>query len=107
MVRARYSRNDYTHSLVVVGHAGYSSEGNDIVCSGVSAIVYSLLGFLHNAVDKDDRLTASVDSGESLIFWKGNSVEVNAAFQMAVIGLAQMAKKHPHHVSVEISAEGA
>ena len=105
MVRAVYRRNEYAHSLVVVGHAGYSSEGNDIVCSGVSAIVYSLLGFLHNVSDKDRRMTASVESGENLIFWRGNSEEVNAAFKMAVIGLAQMAQKYPDHVSIELSEE--
>lgn len=101
MIRARYRRNEFAHSLLVVGHAGYSSEGNDIVCSGVSAVVYALLGFLHNSPDSENRLTASADSGEAMIFWRGTDEGTAAAFHMAVIGLAQIAQKYPDYVSIE------
>ena len=101
MVRVRYRRNEVAHSIVVVGHAGYSKVGEDVVCSGVSAIVYSLLGFLHNLSDKENRLTASVEKGECIVFWRGNGKAVEAGFQMAVIGLAQLAQKYPEHVSIE------
>ena len=101
MVRVRYRRNEVAHSIVVVGHAGYSNAGNDIVCSGVSAVVYSLLGFLHNLPDKENRLTASAEKGECIVFWRGNGKEAAAGFQMAVIGLAQLARKYPEYVSIE------
>ena len=101
MIRVRYRRNEFAHSLLVVGHAGYSDEGKDIVCSGVSAVVYALLGFLHNSPDREDRLTASVDSGETMIFWRGTGADITAAFHMALIGLAQIAQKYPDNVSME------
>ena len=103
MIRVRYRRNEFAHSILVAGHAGYSSEGNDIVCAGVSAVVYALLGFLHNVPDRKERLTASIDSGETMIFWRGVSEDITAAFHMAVIGLAQIARKYPDFVSVEAS----
>ena len=101
MIRARYRCNETAHSLLVVGHAGYSDSGTDIVCAGASAVVYALLGFLHNVRDKENRLTVSVESGETMVLWRGNQAEVAAAFHMAVIGLAQIAQKYPRYVTVE------
>ena len=99
MVRIRYRRTDTMHTLAVVGHAGYSSDGNDIVCAGVSAVVYALLGFLHNLPDNGKRLTDRVESGETVIFWQGDNVESSCAFRMAEIGLLQIAQRYPEYVT--------
>ena len=104
MIRARYRSKGMEHRLTVVGHADYDDHGNDIVCAGCSGIVYALLGFLHNQEGADMRLTASVESGETLILWFGWDTAVEAAFEMAVIGLAQIAKRYPEHVAVDYSS---
>ena len=101
MIRARYRCNGRAHSLVVVGHADYDDHGKDIVCAGCSGVVYALIGFLHNQEEADARLTTSVESGETLIFWRGEGIAVEAAFQMAVIGLGQIAQRYPDHVAVD------
>ena len=93
------------HTLSVVGHAGYSGEGNDIVCAGVSAIVYALLGFLHNQPDKEKRLTGRVESGETVIFWQGDDQASSSAFRMAEIGLLQIAQKYPEYVKFDDDTE--
>ena len=104
MIRARYRSNGREHKLTVGGHANYDDHGNDIVCAGCSGIVYALLGFLHNHEGADLRLTASVESGETMIHWHGGETAVEAAFEMAVIGLAQIAKRYPDHVAVDYSS---
>ena len=105
MVNATYRRDKTSHSFSVVGHAGYSECGNDIVCAGVSAVIYSLLGFLNNIPDKDKHLTAVAESGNTHIFWRETCTEVSAAFQMALIGLMQIALKYPEHITVDYKAE--
>lgn len=40
--------NNYLKTLVVSGHANYASKGQDLVCAGVSCVVFGLL----NALDE-------------------------------------------------------
>ncbi len=105
MIRVRYRRNEFAHSLLVAGHAGYSNTGQDIVCAGVSAVVYALLGFLHNISDWENRLTTAVNSGEAVILWRGNCEEIDAAFRMTVIGLVQIAGAYPRYIRVEMKED--
>lgn len=105
MVRVTCRHSEKAYAITALGHAGYSSQGNDIVCAGVSAIIYALLGFLNNAPDKEKNLRAHAESGETCIFWSGKSVEVEAAFQMAVIGLLQISSAYPEHIQVDYAAD--
>jgi uncharacterized protein YsxB (DUF464 family) len=103
MIRVNYLRKDDTHKLSVQGHAGWSQHGNDIVCAGVSAISFALLGYLHNA--GCDIAEAQADSGNLLIECSGDKL-VAGAFDMAMVGYLQIAKKYPQHVDVYIAAQG-
>lgn len=103
MIRVRYLREGDHHTLSIQGHAGYAEHGNDIVCAGVSAISYALLGWLNHA--GCDISAARVDSGDLEVSCKGIK-QAATAFDMAVIGLGQIAKKYPRHVEVYIAAPG-
>ena len=48
MTHIRYRADGRAHSLELCGHANYAAEGPDIVCAGLSAITYALMGFLMN-----------------------------------------------------------
>lgn len=79
--------------LEAKGHA----TGSEKVCSGVSAILYALAGWIINNDDKllyhRERLT----SGDAYIeFWGGT--EAQTAYDMAVIGLRQIEKKYPEYI---------
>lgn len=100
MTRIRYRTDGRFHSLVVAGHAGYAEEGNDIVCAGVSAITYALLGWVENNRDKVSFVHTSVGSGEVLVSCEGGQ-DAHTAFEVATIGLEQIAAKYPNHVVVE------
>ena len=101
MIRVNYLREGDTHKLSVQGHAGWSQHGNDIVCAGVSAISFALMGYLHNA--GSDIAEAQADSGNLYVECSG---DVAGAFDMAMVGYLQIARKYPQCVDVYIAAHG-
>lgn len=103
MIRVNYLREGNHHKLSVKGHAGYASHGNDIVCAGVSAISYALLGYLNQA--GCDISEARADSGDLLIDAAGGEMTAGA-FDMAMIGYLQIARKYPQYAEVYIAASG-
>lgn len=101
MICIEYRVGDHEHDLSILGHAGYSDAGNDIVCAGVSAIAYTLLGFLENHRDDIAYISAQPKSGDFRVRCKGTD-KVDTAFDMAIIGLQQIAMKYPKHVTIDI-----
>lgn len=100
MLHIRYRTDGEAHSLRMAGHAGYDEHGKDIVCAGASAIVYALLGWLENNGDDLKGNLTSVESGNVWISCEGGE-KTAAAFEMARIGLGQIAKKYPGFVMVD------
>lgn len=101
MIKADFRVGDHDYDLIIQGHAGYSDAGNDIVCAGVSAIAYTLLGFLDNHSDDIESISAQVKSGDLCIRCSGGE-KVRLAYDMALIGIQQIAMKYPRHVQVTI-----
>lgn len=99
MIVARYERDGDSHNLSVNGHAGYSTKGQDIVCAGVSAIVYALIGWLENNISTFTSVDES--NGEVVISCEGDE-KTATAFYMAAIGIEQIANTYPAHVSIDI-----
>lgn len=101
MIRAKYTVIDNTHTLVVVGHADYEEYGKDIVCAGVSALVQALIGWIEENHYKAESITVDIQEGEVIISCSGDE-DVAAVFQMASIGLEQIADGYPDHVQIDI-----
>ncbi len=101
MTQVEYRVGDRSHSLTITGHADYSDHGNDIVCAGVSAITFTLLGFLDNHSDDIESISAQTKSGYAAVSCVGGE-KTALAFDMALIGLQQIAMKYPKHVSIHI-----
>lgn len=85
------------------GHADYN-PGNDIVCAGVSALAYTLLGALDNIEGLDKRFIR-IESGKLDIEINPfidhmKQVQVNTIFQTILIGILQIEKKYPDYVQV-------
>ena len=81
--------------LSATGHATGSRE----VCAGVSAIFYALAGYLENAA-MDRQLEVSVlrlEPGDAVIEFEADE-QARAAWEMAALGLAQMAKSYPQYL---------
>ena len=97
MTKIYYNRSKDEHELSIYGHAGYDNEGRDIICSAVSAIAYALLGFLENEANDTSDYDYMTESGK-LCVTADTSERVDAAFDMALIGLAQIARQYPDYV---------
>ncbi len=98
-ILARRSSGGFRCAIRASGHA----TGSEKACAAVSAILYALAGYLKNA-EADRRLPVveiRLESGDAVLdFWADE--EAKGAFEMAVIGLAQVAKAEPERVSVRI-----
>ena len=103
MIWVHYARGEGEHELTINGHAGYAEHGKDIVCAGVSAIAFALLGWLENNEEEITQLDElMVDDGEVYIACAGSD-NVNVAFQVALIGLIQISRQYPDHVTIQYS----
>ncbi len=94
MTVVRISAEHNLYSLTAKGHAEYSTGGEDIVCAGISTILYALAGYIANS-----RMESSIrmEPGDVEITCSGNAQQV---FLMAYIGLAQLAEKFPKNISI-------
>lgn len=101
MVRAKYTVEDTTHTLTVLGHANYGEYGKDIVCAGVSALVQALIGWVEESYYKANCISVDTKDGEVIISCDGGE-DVAAVFFMTAIGLVQIADNYPDHVSIDI-----
>jgi uncharacterized protein YsxB (DUF464 family) len=101
MIRINYCRDVDWHRLSVTGHAGYAEAGKDIVCAGVSAITFALLGYLN----QEANVECQYSDGEISVDCVGGE-NVKAAFSMALAGYTQMAEEYPKHVAVYIASQG-
>ena len=101
MVRARYTVDESTHTLTVLGHANYDEYGKDIVCAGVSALVQALIGWLEENHYKANCISVDPKDGEVIISCEGGE-DIAAVFNMTSIGLEQIANCYPNHVQINI-----
>ncbi len=88
------------------GHSGLS-PGNDIVCAGVSALSYALLGTLLNI--QNLQVEKEIKDGNMNIFVKSDTKAVhaiaNTVFTTIFIGLKQLQLTYPAHLKVDILSE--
>lgn len=109
MTQVFYFIGERGHELYVYGHAEYDEMGKDIVCSAISSLGWALLGYLENYAHDESDYAYLTDSGK-LVVSAISTPEIDAAFNMAVIGLRQIERKYPDHVRVSIvphSADGS
>lgn len=101
MIKAKYTVEDDTHTLVVVGHADYAEYGKDIVCAGVSALVQALVGWVEERCYKVNCVSIDQKIGEVIVSCDGGE-DIAAIFYMVFIGLEQIADSYPDHLTIDI-----
>ena len=100
MIKVNYETDGREHRLTMEGHANYADHGDDIVCAGASSIVFALLGWLENNGQYQEFTHCEVESGNVRIFCEGGD-RTAATFEMAAIGLMQLADSYPDYVAIE------
>lgn len=91
----------------VSGHAGYSNDGNDVVCAAISALTQSLLQTLkfYEKENKCRILSEQVqeNSGCCLFSFESKSkAETDAVLNMAIMGYSMLENTYPKNICVNI-----
>ena len=102
MICIRCQRRRGGYRLEIVGHAQHGPAGQDIVCAGVSAISWALLGYLDGRGMLED---AWADKGAMLLYIRDGD-RAQAAIEMAMTGYQQLREKYPQNVGIHIAALG-
>lgn len=102
MIDIRYQRRRGGHRLEIMGHAEHGPAGRDIVCAGVSAISWALLGYLDGRGLLED---AWADKGAMRLDIREED-RAQAALEMAMTGYQQLREKYPQNVGIHIAAQG-
>lgn len=82
--------------LCCEGHA----TGNQDVCAAVSAIVFSLAGYLENT-DRRTRCVRILEDGNSEILFDTTDQKAVGAWEAAVFGLMQLEHSFGEYIRVE------
>lgn len=97
MVLAEFKRLDNGNiGLVMKGHSSMKMRGQFIVCAGISAVFYTLVGYLANTFGTKFKIF-KIKSGDVDIECDGLGSE---AFRMACIGLLQLSELYPGEIKV-------
>lgn len=86
--------------IIANGHAGYGERGSDIVCAGVSALLYALVTYLRGTVDERGIGQMQKQEQEGYLWVRCEGLTACDASALAVIetGLGLIADAYPGHV---------
>lgn len=102
MIKASYHITEEEAYLLITGHADYS-DGEDIVCAGVSSLAMALNRF----IEERDFETIHIEGreGSSIFIVKDknkiNMAKAMTAFEVVVSGIEVLSIDYPHNVSIE------
>ena len=96
MIRAGFFRENEGFRVVIAGHANHAPEGQDIVCSSVSVLLFALIGYLRTLKGSKCRVH-KLTKGYAEISCSPSCEEF---LRMACIGILQVSEQYPECVTV-------
>ena len=102
MTRIDITKAEPRFSIQFDGHA----TGSEEVCAGISALMYSLEGFLRNHEDELFLHSAKLDKpGYGYISFEleDHAKNITGAFELVTIGLLQIAESYPDFCTAKYS----
>ena len=93
-------RRHVKYSLTLDGHADFAPVGQDIVCSAVSILLFTLANSLSDS--GAENLEVSLEPGDSSISCTASysDFEIDTLFKFAVIGLELLEEQYPENVEI-------
>lgn len=101
MIEITVDKSHEELTLISQGHAEYN-PGNDIVCSAVSALLYTLAGALQNLCGYGKR-SFRFEAGDTEIHCRPPDKTAITIFDTTIIGLLQIEKQYPDNVHITIN----
>ena len=119
MIRVRITRRGDGLDIHAVGHAGYAPRGKDVVCAGVSALLYGFIVYLNDLSsvataeesacrERFFHWTAFERDGELRVRTRGCTSRIEEGVSVVEAGISLIARTYPQRVVLEdiISQEG-
>lgn len=94
MIGITVSKNE----IEIIGHAGYGKNGNDIICSAVSALVGA---YLFALTEMDIPHKTKVSNGYTKIYLDEHNSKLEAITTMFVCGIVNIHTQYPEYVSIK------
>lgn len=92
------SQNNSIVSIEMNGHSGYAENGKDIVCAGVSSLVYAAI----NSFDSIEEQRISLDDGMLKLNLRGKKVSDHdqIVLEVMVNGFTMIASQYKKNVKI-------
>lgn len=84
--------------LKVSGHAGYSAQGFDVVCAGVTALVQTLVKSIENLTE--DKIEYELSPGRAEIRYGNLSEKSKTLVDSFFVGICLIASEFPDNVRI-------
>lgn len=85
--------------ITVSGHSGFAEAGKDIVCSGVTALVQTLVKSFHDLTE--DKFEYEISPGRADIHYGCLSEAGKLLVDAFFIGICMIADEFPDHVRIK------
>ena len=96
-VKVKIDNNQYQH-LSVKGHAGSDEYGKDLICAGVSSIMFGLL----NAIEMADKgVVINVKDNLIEVINNSNNTKVNNYLELAVLQLKTIEESYSQYIKID------
>lgn len=97
MIRVSFERDNGRLRIRADGHAGYAPHGEDIICAGVSTLLYTCIYYL---LEKCGNML-EWDEDEGYLEMRFPEKDGKAAFDVTLAGIRMMNESHPAYVKLE------
>ena len=81
-------------------HAGYSAEGQDIVCAAVSALVINFVNSLDELTDDHYQIDVNQENAEIDVFTEELSHDGSLLLRSLILGLTSVEEEHEQYLDV-------
>lgn len=110
MIRVRVTPRADGLEVLAEGHADYAPRGQDIVCAGVSALLFGYLSYLESrppiaTAEGDFTVERELGEGRMSIRTRGWGGLDRTAWAVVEAGLALLSDTYPRHVCLESPAK--
>jgi uncharacterized protein YsxB (DUF464 family) len=117
MIRVQVTVGRDGLTLSAVGHAGFAPRGQDVVCAGVSALLYGFVAYLEGLSPiataeasslggEAPHLEVSEGDGELRVVTRGLGGRDVAGFDVTLAGLSLIAACYPAFVTLDVPTIG-
>lgn len=99
-----FKSNNIPKRLLVSGHSGYASEGEDIVCAGISALTINFVNSIEQLTD--DKFNLNTDDGViDFEFIDIPSKQSSLLLDSLLLGLNNIKNDYNEFISIIIEEE--